>query len=115
MKSPTLHTVGWITVVAGGLPAVIPLWMSTATTLDICFMVALGLLVTIHGFRVLFGGSPVKDHWHLCFIAILLAASPWIAGFAGDGAALLAWFVAGMLVKLTDAAYTAQRQDDAGH
>ena len=109
LTTPNRRVVGAGTVTVGVLTAVTPTWAATNIH-GAAATVGLGALAALHGLWALFGPRSARDHWPLTIVGLALAASPWIGGFAGDGASCVAWVAGIMMILLTDAAYSA---DDA--
>lgn len=105
------RTVGWTAVALGLVTAATPLWAGT-TAAGTSLTIGLGALTVIFAVWSLLARNPAKDHWALSVIGLMLFMSPWIGGFAAEGAGWLAWTIGLLLTLLAGTAYV---QDEAGN
>ena len=89
-------TVGWVAVGSGVFTAVTPAWAAT-TAAGAAYTLALGIFTAYCGALGLLVRNPTPTHWGLVVVGLTLVMAPWLAGFAGDGAAWTAW-VSGFVV-----------------
>jgi hypothetical protein len=62
-------------------------------------------MTVIYGQWSLIARDPTRDHWALTVVGLVLEMAPWVGGFAGDGAAWVAWTTGLLLMVLAGAAY----------
>jgi hypothetical protein len=62
-------------------------------------------MTVIFGMWSLIARDPTRDHWALTVVGLVLEVAPWVGGFAGDGAAWVAWTTGLLLMVLAGAAY----------
>jgi hypothetical protein len=96
--------VGWTAIALGLATAVTPAW-ATTTPVGAGFTLGLGAMTVIYGGWSLIARDPTRDHWALSVVGLVLAIAPWVGGFAGDGAAWVAWTIGLLLLVLAGAAY----------
>jgi hypothetical protein len=96
--------VGWTAIALGLATAVTPAW-ATTTPVGAGFTLGLGAMTVIYGIWSLIARDPTRDHWALTVVGLVLEIAPWIGGFAGDGAAWVAWTTGLLLMVLAGAAY----------
>jgi hypothetical protein len=96
--------VGWTAIAVGLATAVTPVWAST-TPVGAGFTLGLGAMTVIYGGWSLIARDPTRDHWALTVVGLVLEIAPWVGGFAGDGAAWVAWTTGLLLMVLAGAAY----------
>jgi hypothetical protein len=96
--------VGWTAIALGLATAVTPVWAST-TPVGAGFTLGLGAMTVIYGGWSLIARDPTRDHWALSVVGLVLEIAPWVGGFAGDGAAWVAWTTGFVLMVLAGAAY----------
>src|SRR6202165_1683023 len=96
--------VGWTAIALGLPPAVTPAW-ATTTPGGAGFTLGLGAMTVIYGMWSLIARDPTRDHWALSVVGLVLEIAPWVGGFAGDGAAWVAWTTGLLLLVLAGAAY----------
>jgi hypothetical protein len=89
-------TVGWVAIGFGVFTAVTPAW-AAATGAGAACTLGFGIAIAYFGVLGLLVRNPTPMHWGLVVVGVSLVISPWLAGFAGDGAAWSAW-VAGFVV-----------------
>jgi hypothetical protein len=105
MKRHLTNTaVGWTAIALGLATAVTPAW-ATTTPVGAGFTLGLGAMTVIYGGWSLIARDPTRDHWALSVVGLVLAIAPWVGGFAGDGAAWVAWTTGLLLLVLAGAAY----------
>jgi hypothetical protein len=98
--------VGWSAIALGAATAVTPVWAET-TPVGVGFTLGTGALAMIYGLWGLLARDPTRDHWALSVVGLVLTISPWVGGFAGDGAAWVAWIAGLALLVIGGAAYVA--------
>jgi hypothetical protein len=96
--------VGWTAIAMGLATAVTPAW-ATTTPAGAGFTLGLGAMTVIFGMWSLIARDPTRDHWALTVVGLVLEIAPWVGGFAGDGAASVAWTTGLLLMVLAGAAY----------
>ena len=96
--------VGWMAIALGLATAVTPAW-ATTTPVGAGFTLGLGAMTVIYGMGSLIARDPTLDHWDLTVVGLVLEMAPWVGGFAGDGAASVAWTTGLLLMVLAGAAY----------
>ncbi|MDT5348590.1 MAG: hypothetical protein QOH91_1877 [Mycobacterium sp.] len=96
--------VGWAAIALGLATAVTPAW-ATTTPAGAGFTLGLGAITIIYGMWSLIARDPTRDHWSLSVVGLVLAIAPWVGGFAGDGAAWVAWTTGLLLMLLAGTAY----------
>jgi len=96
--------VGWTAIALGLATAVTPAW-ATTTLAGAGFTLGLGAMTVIYGMWSLIARDPTRDHWALTVVGLVLEIAPWVGGFAGDGAAWVAWTTGLLLMMLAGAAY----------
>ena len=96
--------VGWTAIAVGLATAVTPAW-ATTTPVGAGFTLGLGAMTVIYGVWSLIARDPTRDHWALTVVGLVLEMAPWVGGFAGDGAAWVAWTTGLLLMVLAGAAY----------
>src|ERR1700737_5329058 len=96
--------VGWTAIALGLVTAITPAW-ATTTPVGACFTLGLGAMTVIYGVWSLIARDPTRDHWALTVVGLVLEMAPWVGGFAGDGAAWVAWTTGLLLMVLAGAAY----------
>jgi SPW repeat len=89
-------TVGWVAIGFGVVTAVTPAWAATTGAGAAC-MLGFGIATAYFGLLGLLVQNPTAIHWGLLVVGVSLFIAPWLAGFAGDGAAWTAW-VSGFVV-----------------
>ena len=95
-------SVGRTAMAVGLATAVTPAW-ATTTPVGAGFTLGLGAMTVIYGGWSLIARDPTRDHWALSVVGLVLAIAPWVGGFAGDGAAWVAW-TAGLVLMVVDGA-----------
>ena len=96
--------VGWTAIALGLGTAVTPAW-ATTTPAGAGFTLGLGAMTVIYGMGSLIARDPTLDHWDLTVVGLVLEMAPWVGGFAGDGAAWVAWTTGLLLMVLAGAAH----------
>ena len=96
--------VGWTAIALGLATTVTPAW-ATTTPVGAGFTLGLGAMTVIYGMWSLIARDPTRDHWALTVVGLVLEIAPWVGGFAGDGAAWVAWTTGLLLMVLAGAAY----------
>jgi len=89
-------TVGWVAIGFGVFTAVTPAWTATTAAGAACTL-GLGIFTAYLGVLGVLVRNPTPIHWGLVVVGPSLFIAPWLAGFAGDGAAWTAW-VSGFVV-----------------
>jgi SPW repeat len=89
-------TVGWAAIGFGAFIAVTPAWAATTAAGAACTL-AMGAFTAYFGVLGLLVRNPTPTHWGLVVVGLSLFIAPWLAAFAGDGAAWTAW-VSGFVV-----------------
>jgi hypothetical protein len=89
-------TVGWVAIGFGVFTAVTPAWEATTPAGAACTL-GMGMFTALFGVLGLLARNPTPSHWGLIVVGLTLFIAPWLAGFAGDGAAWTAW-VSGFVV-----------------
>ncbi|UGT62587.1 SPW repeat domain-containing protein [Nocardia asteroides] len=77
---------------AGVFTMVAPAWAVT-TAAGAALLLGIGSLIVIFALWSLVARDPTKDHWALSVAGFMLFSAPWVGGFAGDGAAWVAWLL----------------------
>jgi hypothetical protein len=98
------YAVGWTAIAIGLATAITPTW-ATTTPAGAGFTLGLGAMTVIFGMWSLIARDPTRDHWALTVVGLVLEMAPWVGGFAGDGAAWVAWTTGLLLMVLAGAAY----------
>src|ERR1700681_483525 len=96
--------VGWTAITLGLVTGITPAW-ATTTRVGAGFTLGLGAMTVMYGMWSLIARDPTRDHWALSVVGLVLAIAPWVGGFAGDGAAWVAWTTGLPLLVLAGAAY----------
>jgi hypothetical protein len=96
--------VGWTAIALGLATAVTPAW-ATTTAAGAGLTLGPGAMTVIFGMWSLIARDPTRDHWDLSVVGLVLEMAPWVGGFAGDGAAWVAWTTGLLLMVLAGAAY----------
>jgi hypothetical protein len=109
MKYMNTTTVGVSAIAVGLVAAATPVWADT-TPVGAGFTLGLGAMAVIHGIWSLIARDPTRDHWALSVIGLVLGISPWIGGYAGDGAGWAAWIAGLALMLLGGSAYLADQK-----
>jgi hypothetical protein len=89
-------TVGWVAIGFGVFTAVTPAWETTTGVGAACTL-GFGIAIAYFGVLGLLVRNPTPTHWGLVVVGVSLFIAPWLAGFAGEGAAWTAW-VSGFVV-----------------
>jgi hypothetical protein len=95
----------------GLVTAATPMWIGT-TAAGAGLTLGLGALTVIYAMWSLLARNPTKDHWALSVIGLMLFISPWVGGFAAEGAGWVAWTTGLLLALLAGTAYV---NDEAGN
>ncbi|MET8796920.1 SPW repeat protein [Nocardia sp. NPDC004568] len=103
--------VGWAAMVLGIATAATPVWLAT-TAAGTGLTLGLGALTVVYAMWSLLARNPTKDHWALSVIGLMLFISPWVGGFAAEGAGWVAWTTGLLLALLAGTAYVS---DEAGN
>jgi hypothetical protein len=103
-RHPNNAAVGWTAIALGLATAITPAWAST-TPVGAGFTLGLGAMTVIYGMWSLIARDPTRDHWALTVVGLVLEIAPWVGGFAGDGAAWVAWTTGLLLMALAGTAY----------
>ena len=98
-------TVGWVAIGFGVFTAVTPAWAAT-TAAGAAYTLALGIFAAYFGALGLLVRNPTPMHWGLVVVGLTLVMAPWLAGFAGDGAAWTAWVSGFVVLALGAMAWT---------
>jgi hypothetical protein len=106
MKLLDKTAVGLSAITLGLLTAITPAWVTTAPV-GAGFTLGLGAMAVTYGMWSLIARDPTRDHWALSVVGLALGISPWVGGYAGDGAAWVAWIAGVALLALGGAAYIA--------
>jgi hypothetical protein len=106
MKYPRQVAVGWTAITSGVITAITPTW-ATTTPAGAGFTLGLGAMTVIYGVWSLVARDPTRDHWALSVVGLVLGMSPWVGGYAGDGAAWVAWIGGLALLAVGGTAYIA--------
>ncbi|GGK90595.1 SPW repeat domain-containing protein [Nocardia jinanensis] len=96
--------VGWGAMTLGLVTAATPAWADTSSA-GASLTLGLGALTAIYAMWSLLARNPTKDHWALSVIGLMLFISPWVGGFAADGAGWVAWTTGLLLALLAGTAY----------
>ncbi|MGA6207366.1 SPW repeat domain-containing protein [Nocardia testacea] len=103
--------VGWTAMALGLATAATPGWIDT-TAAGAGLTLGLGALTVVYAMWSLLARNPTKDHWTLSVIGLMLFISPWVGGFAAEGAGWVAWTTGLLLALLAGTAYV---RDEAGN
>jgi hypothetical protein len=103
--------VGWGAMALGLATAATSIWTDT-TAAATGLTLGLGALTVIYAMWSLLARNPTKDHWSLSVIGLMLFISPWVGGFAAEGAGWVAWTTGLLLALLAGTAYV---HDEAGN
>ena len=98
-------TVGWVVIGFGVFAAVSPAWAATTGAGAACTL-GFGIAIAYFGVLGLLVRNPTPTHWGLVVVGVSLFIAPWLAGFAGDGAAWTAWVSGFVALALGGTAWT---------
>lgn len=87
-------------------------WADT-TPVGTGFTLGFGAIASIFALWSLVARNPIKDHWSLSVVGLILFIGPWVGQFAGDAAAWTSWIGGALIMVLSGAAYIHDESDDA--
>jgi hypothetical protein len=105
--------VGWTALVIGAATVAASILVSS-TQAGRGLTLGFGVLTALFGLCSVLARNPQPDHWGLLVVGLVLCMLPWIAGFAGDGAAWTAWLAGYIVMPLGGVAWVRDKAANPG-
>ena len=113
MKRLEDTTISLTAIAMGAATAATPAWMAT-TVASAGLLLAFGAATMIYGAWPAIARRRGGEQWPLLFVGLALALSPWLAGFAAERAAWVAW-IAGLALLVIGRVHTPTVAQLAAH